>query len=143
MTWDELNGSPDKLAAEPMPRGTYPPGSTYKPFAVLAALTAGKRTAAWGMHDPGFFTLGNHTFRDDKPGRSRLGGHAAPRSSSPATPLPRWRATWRVNGIHDFTGSRSASARSRASTSRAKAAASCRPPSGSASAYRKLEQQKW
>ncbi|RZT38512.1 penicillin-binding protein 2 [Cupriavidus agavae] len=67
-TWDELNNSPDKPLLNRPLRGTYPPGSTYKPFMALAALTTGKRTAAWGMHDPGFFTLGNHTFRDDKPG---------------------------------------------------------------------------
>ncbi|CAG9185126.1 Peptidoglycan D,D-transpeptidase MrdA [Cupriavidus laharis] len=67
-TWNELNGSPDKPLLNRPLRGTYPPGSTYKPFMALAALTTGKRTAAWGMHDPGSFTLGNHTFRDDKPG---------------------------------------------------------------------------
>lgn len=67
-TWDELNNSPDKPLLNRPLRGTYPPGSTYKPFMALAALTTGKRTAAWGMHDPGSFTLGNHTFRDDKPG---------------------------------------------------------------------------
>lgn len=67
-TWNELNGSPDKPLLNRPLRGTYPPGSTYKPFMALAALTTGKRTAQWGMPDPGFFTLGNHTFRDDKPG---------------------------------------------------------------------------
>ncbi len=34
----------------------------------LAALELGKRTPQWGMADPGSFTLGNHTFRDDAPG---------------------------------------------------------------------------
>lgn len=67
-TWSELNNSPDKPLLNRPLRGAYPPGSTYKPFMALAALTTGKRTAAWGMHDPGSFTLGNHTFRDDKPG---------------------------------------------------------------------------
>ncbi|MGY2491813.1 penicillin-binding protein 2 [Cupriavidus sp. CP313] len=67
-TWNELSVSPDKPLLNRPLRGTYPPGSTYKPFMALAALTTGKRTAAWGMHDPGFFTLGNHTFRDNKPG---------------------------------------------------------------------------
>ena len=33
-----------------------------------AALELGKRTPQWGMADPGSFTLGNHTFRDDVPG---------------------------------------------------------------------------
>ncbi len=67
-TWNELNNSPDKPLLNRPLRGAYPPGSTYKPFMALAALTTGLRTAQWGMSDPGHFTLGNHTFRDDKPG---------------------------------------------------------------------------
>jgi len=68
--WDALNTSPDKpLLNRPM-RGAYPPGSTFKPFMALWALEAGKRTPAQGIADPGFFTLGNHTWRDD-----RKGGH--------------------------------------------------------------------
>ncbi|MHA6915244.1 penicillin-binding protein 2 [Ralstonia pseudosolanacearum] len=67
-TWSELNGSPDKPLLNRPLRGTYPPGSTYKPFMALAALELGKRTPQWGMADPGSFTLGNHTFRDDVPG---------------------------------------------------------------------------
>jgi penicillin-binding protein 2 len=34
----------------------------------LAALTLGKRRAEQAIADPGFFTFGNHTFRDDKKG---------------------------------------------------------------------------
>lgn len=67
-TWNELNNSTDKPLLNRPLRGAYPPGSTYKPFMALAALETGLRTAQWGMHDPGSFTLGNHTFRDDKPG---------------------------------------------------------------------------
>lgn len=33
----------------------------------LAALALHKRTPSWGFQDPGHFTLGNHTFRDDNP----------------------------------------------------------------------------
>jgi penicillin-binding protein 2 len=50
--------------------GTYPPGSTFKPFMALAALTFGKRTPHQGISDPGYFWLGNHQFRDDL-----VGGH--------------------------------------------------------------------
>ncbi|MBC3635613.1 penicillin-binding transpeptidase domain-containing protein, partial [Klebsiella michiganensis] len=67
-TWGELNNSPDKPLLNRPLRGTYPPGSTYKPFMALGALELGKRTPQWGMADPGSFTLGNHTFRDDVPG---------------------------------------------------------------------------
>ncbi len=66
--WEALNTSPDKpLLNRPM-RGAYPPGSTFKPFMALWALEAGKRTPVQGISDPGYFTLGNHTWRDDKKG---------------------------------------------------------------------------
>lgn len=65
--WDELNNSPDKPLLDRPLHGTYPPGSTYKPFMALAALALHKRTPSWGFQDPGHFTLGNHTFRDDNP----------------------------------------------------------------------------
>jgi penicillin-binding protein 2 len=48
--------------------GAYPPGSTFKPFMALAALEMGKRTPQQAINDPGYFTFGNHTFRDDKKG---------------------------------------------------------------------------
>ena len=65
--WKDLNESIDKPLLNRAIRGTYAPGSTYKPYMALAALTLGKRTPQWGMQDPGHFTFGNHTFRDDKP----------------------------------------------------------------------------
>ncbi|GLC96172.1 unnamed protein product, partial [Cupriavidus sp. TA19] len=101
-TWNELNGSPDKPLLNRPLRGTYPPGSTYKPFMALAALSTGKRTAAWGMSDPGFFTLGNHTFRDDKPGGH---GWVDMHSSIVHSCDTYYYALARdmgVNGIHDF-----------------------------------------
>lgn len=67
-SWDELNNSEDiPLLNRPL-SGAYPPGSTYKPFMALAALELKKRTASQAISDPGYFTFGNHTFRDDKPG---------------------------------------------------------------------------
>jgi penicillin-binding protein 2 len=65
--WKELNDSIDKPLLNRAIRGTYAPGSTYKPYMALAALTLGKRTAAWGMQDPGHYMFGGHLFRDDKP----------------------------------------------------------------------------
>ncbi|AIP49080.1 penicillin-binding protein [Burkholderia pseudomallei] len=64
-TWDELNNSPDKPLLNRPLHGTYPPGSTYKPFMALAGLALGKRTPGWGFQDPGYFTFGGHTFRND------------------------------------------------------------------------------
>ncbi len=66
--WRSLNESPDKPLLNRALRGTYPPGSTYKPFMSLAALTTGKRTPTQIIYDPGFFMFGDHRFRDDKEG---------------------------------------------------------------------------
>ena len=66
--WQALNESPDKPLLNRALRGTYPPGSTYKPFMALAALETGKRTPQQTIYDPGFFMFGNHRFRDDKEG---------------------------------------------------------------------------
>nr|WP_315244421.1 penicillin-binding protein 2 [uncultured Albidiferax sp.] len=67
-SWAALNGSLDKPLLNRALRGTYPPGSTYKPFMALAALETGKRTPQQSISDPGFFMLGGHRFRDDKEG---------------------------------------------------------------------------
>ncbi|MDR5812085.1 penicillin-binding protein 2 [Caballeronia sp. LZ033] len=64
-TWDALNNSPDHPLLNRPLHGTYPPGSTYKPFMALAALTLHKRTPGWGFQDPGSYTFGGHTFRND------------------------------------------------------------------------------
>jgi penicillin-binding protein 2 len=64
-TWDSLNDSPDHPLLNRPLHGTYPPGSTYKPFMALAALTLHKRTPSWGFQDPGSYTFGGHTFRND------------------------------------------------------------------------------
>jgi penicillin-binding protein 2 len=66
-SWKDLNESLDKPLLNRAIRGTYAPGSTYKPYMALAALTLGKRTAAWGMQDPGHYAFGNHVFHDDVP----------------------------------------------------------------------------
>jgi penicillin-binding protein 2 len=66
--WQALNDSLDKPLLNRALRGTYPPGSTYKPFMALAALQTGKRTPSQQIFDPGFFMFGNHRFHDDKEG---------------------------------------------------------------------------
>jgi len=66
--WQALNESPDKPLLNRALRGTYPPGSTYKPFMALAALETGTRRPEQTISDPGFFMFGNHRFRDDKEG---------------------------------------------------------------------------
>ena len=67
-SWKELNESPDKPMVNRALNGAYPPGSTFKPFMALAALTIGKRRPEQLISDPGFFNFGGHHFRDDKKG---------------------------------------------------------------------------
>jgi penicillin-binding protein 2 len=66
--WVALNESIDKPLLNRALRGTYPPGSTYKPFMALAALETGKRNPQQAISDPGHFWFGGHKFRDDKEG---------------------------------------------------------------------------
>jgi penicillin-binding protein 2 len=61
--WKELNESADKPLLNRALRGTYPPGSTYKPFMALAALNTNKRTANTVIMDHGVFVFGGHRFR--------------------------------------------------------------------------------
>jgi len=66
--WAELNNSPDRPLYNRAIAGTYPPGSTFKPFMALAALESGKRTPKSAINDPGYFVFGDRRFRDSKPG---------------------------------------------------------------------------
>ena len=62
-SWKELNESIDKPLLNRALRGTYPPGSTFKPFMAMAALATGKRGPSQIIYDGGTFQFGNHTFR--------------------------------------------------------------------------------
>ncbi len=61
-SWRELNESIDKPLLNRAMRGTYPPGSTYKPFMAMAALDSGKRSPTTLINDPGYFMFGGHRF---------------------------------------------------------------------------------
>ena len=61
-SWQALNESPDKPLLNRALRGTYPPGSTYKPFMAMAALQTGARSAGTLINDPGFFMFGGRRF---------------------------------------------------------------------------------
>lgn len=62
--WRKLNESPDHPLINRPLFGTYPIGSTYKPFVALAALELEKRTATERMYDPGYFEFGGQRFRN-------------------------------------------------------------------------------
>ena len=67
VSWKELNGSIDKPLLNRAVAGTYPPGSTFKPFMALAALFYNKRSPQQVISDPGYFMFGGHRFRDGRP----------------------------------------------------------------------------
>ncbi|MGI9133454.1 MAG: penicillin-binding protein 2 [Rhodoferax sp.] len=60
--WQLLNESIDRPLLNRALRGTYPPGSTYKPFMALAALQTGTRSPSTLINDPGFYMFGGHRF---------------------------------------------------------------------------------
>jgi penicillin-binding protein 2 len=64
LNWEALNEDPDKPLLNRALRGTYPIGSTYKPFLALAALELGKRRPEQVIYDPGYFMFGGRRFRD-------------------------------------------------------------------------------
>jgi penicillin-binding protein 2 len=66
-SWQALNESIDKPLLNRALRGTYPPGSTYKPFMAMAALEAGKRAPGAIINDTGSWNFGGHQFRSHGP----------------------------------------------------------------------------
>lgn len=68
--WKALNESPDRPLLNRPLAGTYPPGSTFKPFMAMTALDKGIRNTTSAIRDPGYFDFGGRRFMDDK-----IGGH--------------------------------------------------------------------
>lgn len=101
-SWQALNDDPDRPLLNRALRGTYPPGSTYKPFMALAALATGARQPDTAYPDPGYFQLGNHRFRDSSPeGHGRVNLH---KSIVVSSDTYYYRAAFEmgVDAIHDF-----------------------------------------
>jgi penicillin-binding protein 2 len=100
--WQALNESPDKPLLNRALRGTYPPGSTYKPFMALGALTTGKRNATTIINDAGSWTYGGHTFRSH--GDGGLGAVDMVRSISLSSNVYYYSLAneMGVDTIHDF-----------------------------------------
>ena len=99
-TWDELNNSLDKPLLNRAIRGTYPPGSTYKPFMALAALETGKRSTGSTIIDGGSWTFAGHTFRSGH----ALGAVDLHRSIVKSSNVYYYQLAndMGVNAIHDF-----------------------------------------
>ncbi|MBP8306336.1 MAG: penicillin-binding protein 2 [Burkholderiaceae bacterium] len=101
-SWQALNEDPDKPLLNRPLRGTYPPGSTYKPFMAMAALTTGARAPETQYPDPGYFQLGAHRFRDSVPsGHGSVNLHKSIVVSSD-TYYYRVAYDMGVDTIHDF-----------------------------------------
>ncbi len=68
-SWKELNESLDKPLINRTIKGTYPPGSTFKPFVAMAGLENNERAPPFAISDPGYFALPGsiHHYRDWKP----------------------------------------------------------------------------
>lgn len=62
--WRKLNESEDRPLINRPLFGTYPIGSTYKPFVALAALEMGKRDPKERIYDPGYYEFGGQLFRN-------------------------------------------------------------------------------
>ncbi|WP_374563575.1 penicillin-binding protein 2 [Ideonella sp.] len=60
--WSALNENIDKPLLNRAIRGTYPPGSTFKPFMAIAALNSGKRAASTVIMDNLTYSFGGRTF---------------------------------------------------------------------------------
>ncbi len=126
-----LSTDPDKPLYNRALAGTYPPGSTVKPFLALAALQTEAMTPDEERYCPGHFRLPGqtHRYRDWRPqGHGNVNMRGAIVQSCDVYfyhLASRWASTrWpRAYG-------NSASARPRASTSAARITASCRRASG-------------
>ena len=101
-SWRLLNESPDHPLINRPVYGTYPIGSTYKPFVALAALELNKRRAGDLISDPGYFEFGGQRFRNS--GSTAFGTidmHRALVVSSD-TYFYSLGPEIGVNGLHDF-----------------------------------------
>jgi len=70
-SWAALNEDVDKPLLNRALRGTYPPGSTFKPLMAMAALNSGKRAANVVIQDNLTYSFGGRTFgspETDRPG---------------------------------------------------------------------------
>ena len=97
--WDALNNSIDRPLLNRALRGTYPPGSTYKPFMALAGLQSGKRTPQSVTVDRGAWSFGGHTFRGHATGAVNLHSSIVRSSNVYYYQLAN---DLGVNAIHDF-----------------------------------------
>lgn len=71
--WDELQNDTRNPLLNRASQGTYPPGSTFKPFLAATALYSGVRTPGYRFNDTGYFTLPGSTHKFRNSGNEVLG----------------------------------------------------------------------
>ncbi len=69
-SWRDLNENPDKPLLNRALRGTYPPGSTFKPLMAMAALNSGKRAASTVIMDNLTYSFGGRVFNSPETDRA-------------------------------------------------------------------------
>lgn len=73
--WNELMEDPDKPMLNRSVQTMYPPGSTIKMAMLIQGLESGEISPSWSTSCPGFYTVGNRTFKCWKKGGH---GHVPP-----------------------------------------------------------------
>jgi penicillin-binding protein 2 len=71
-SWKDLNENSDKPLLNRALRGTYPPGSTFKPFMAMAALNTAKRAPDALINDTLVYTFGGRQFGSPETERGGL-----------------------------------------------------------------------
>ena len=140
--WNALNNSPDHPLLNRALASANPPGSTFKPFMALAALTAGKRTPEQVIADPGYFDFGGHRFRDDKVGGHGLVDMYASIAFSCNTYYYRLAADLGIEQIATFMGSFGLGSRTGVDLE-GEANGVLPSPEWKRKRFRRVEQQKW
>lgn len=141
-SWDELNTSPDHPLLNRAIYSSYPPGSTFKPFMALGALTSGKRTPGQSIADPGHFDFGGHRFRDDKKGGHGMVDMHKSIVVSCDTYYYKLASDWGIDGIAAFMGQLGFGSRSGIDIE-GESSGILPSPEWKRKRFKKPEQQKW
>jgi penicillin-binding protein 2 len=141
-SWDALNNSPDHPLLNRAIYSAYPPGSTFKPFMALGALTAGKRTPEQAIADPGHFDFGGHRFRDDKKGGHGMVDMHKSIVVSCDTYYYKLATEWGIDGIANFMSEFGFGSRSGIDIN-GESSGILPSPAWKKKRFRKPEQQRW
>jgi penicillin-binding protein 2 len=141
-SWDALNNSPDHPLLNRAIYSAYPPGSTFKPFMALGALTTGKRTPEQAIADPGHFDFGGHRFRDDKKGGHGMVDMHKSIVVSCDTYYYKLATEWGIDGIANFMSQFGFGSRSGIDIN-GESSGILPSPAWKKKRFRKPEQQRW